>query len=199
MFIVIPRFAVTVTLLHSVCRPETYKVKLNIYRALHRQTRALQELREQQTYPAHSDQSSPGEPRLEKVAYELHQLLDLLDDVLGEEYSSKCQVMPHVSLSDTSHQDDITCDFCGADVFQSFFECISCQSSIHEEAKVADGIVICPLCYIEGRSCKCRTMKPTQCRPFGDLLRTRDDALHAIRTVCTGTMRDYRSLLDHPK
>jgi hypothetical protein len=136
---------------------------------------------------------------LEQVACELHHLLDLLDDVLGEEYSSKYQDMPH---ADASHQDNITCDFCGADVFQSFFECMSCTSQSHiiyEEMKVGDGIVICPLCYIEGRSCKCGVMKPTQYRPFGDLLRTRDDALCAIRAVCANTVRDYRSLLDHPK
>jgi hypothetical protein len=136
------------------------------------------------------------------VAHELHRLLDLLDDVLGEEYFSKYQAMPHVSLSDTSHRDNITCDFCAADIFQSFFECMSCASqspTVHEEMKIGDGIVVCPLCYIEGRSCKCGTMKPTQCRPFDDLLTTRDDALHAIRVVCADAVRDYKSLLDHPK
>jgi len=74
------------------------------------------------------------------------------------------------------------------------------QSSIaHEEMKVGDGIAICPLCYIEGRSCKCRTMQPSQCRRFDDLLKTRDEALHAIRTVRPDTVEDYQSLLDHSK
>src|ERR1700709_2903906 len=95
--VVIMRFTVPEILLCSVCRPETYKVKLNIYRALHRQTRTLQKLPEQQTCSTHSDLSLSGiESKAEQVAHELHRLLDLLDDVLGEEYFSKYPAMPHV-------------------------------------------------------------------------------------------------------
>ncbi|KAG1756605.1 uncharacterized protein EDB91DRAFT_1041222 [Suillus paluster] len=188
---------------HRVCRPETYKVKLNIYRALHRQTQRLQELREQQTGSPHPDRSSSTiNSSLEGVAHELHHLLELLDDVLGEEYSPKHQDMPHVSQSDTSLQNNITCDFCGADIFQSFFECISCAPHslvVHEEMRIGDGIVVCPLCYVEGRGCNCGTMNPTQCRPFGDLLRSRDEALRTIRAVCPDIVKDFQSLLKHPR
>ncbi|KAG1754589.1 hypothetical protein EDB19DRAFT_665384 [Suillus lakei] len=185
---------------HRVCRPETYKVKLNIYRALHRQTRMLRELQGQQTSSPHPDRSSPTlSSNLERVA-DLHRLLELLDDVLGEEYSPKHQDMPHVSQSDTYHQSNICCDFCGADIFQSFFECMHCALQlpvVNDEIKIGDGIVVCPLCYVEGRGCNCGTMNPTQCRPFGDLLRTRDEALHAIRAVSPDVVKDYECLLGH--
>jgi hypothetical protein len=65
--------------------------------------------------------------------------------------------------------------------------------------KIGDGIVVCPLCYVEGRGCNCGTMNPTQCRPFGDLLRTRDEALHAIRAVCPDAVKDHGCLLGHSK
>ncbi|KAG1803703.1 uncharacterized protein HD556DRAFT_601948 [Suillus plorans] len=183
---------------HRVCRPETYKVKLNIYRALHRQTQMLRELRQQTSSP-HSNRSSlTVNSDLERVADDLHHLLELLDDVLGEEYSPKHQDMLHVSQSDTCHQNDICCDFCGADIFQSFFECISCAlhlSGTDDEMRIGDGIVVCPLCYVEGRGCNCGIMNPTQCRPFGDLLRARDEALHAIREVCPDIVKDHKCLL----
>ncbi|KAG1827118.1 uncharacterized protein BJ212DRAFT_31326 [Suillus subaureus] len=186
---------------HRVCRPETYKVKLNIYRALYRQTQILRELQEQQTSSPHLDRSSPTvNSDLERVADDLYDLLELLDDVLGEEYSPKHQDMPHVSQSDTSHQSNICCDFCGADIFQSFFECLPCalhSPGINDEMKIGDGIVVCPLCYVEGRGCNCGAMNPIQCRPFGDLLRVRDEALHAIRAVCPDVAKDYKCLLGH--
>lgn len=192
------RFTISVTYSCSVCRPETYKVKLNIYRALHRQTQMLRELQEQQTSsrPGRSSPTVNSVP--ERVADDLHHLLELLDDILGEEYSPKHQDMPHVSQSDTYHQSDICCDFCGADIFQSFFECLPC-AGINDEMEIGDGIAVCPLCYVEGRGCNCGIMYPTQCRPFGDLLRTRDEALHAIRAVCPDVVKDYDCLLGHSK
>lgn len=63
--------------------------------------------------------------------------------------------------------------------------------------KIGDGIVVCPLCYVEGRGCNCGAMNPIQCRPFGDLLRVRDEALHAIRAVCPDVAKDYECLLGH--
>ncbi|KAG2157278.1 hypothetical protein DEU56DRAFT_905932 [Suillus clintonianus] len=186
---------------HRVCRSETYKVKLNIYRALQYQTQMLRELQEQQTNSPHPDRSSPTlNLNLERVADDLHHLLELLDDVLGEEYSPKHQHMPHVSQSDTCHQTDITCDFCGADIFQSFFECTSCAlhlPSVNDEMKIGDGIVVCSLCYVEGRGCNCGSMNPTQCQPFGDLLRIRDEALHVIRAICPDIVKDYECLMEH--
>ncbi|KAG2158298.1 uncharacterized protein EDB93DRAFT_658927 [Suillus bovinus] len=187
---------------HRVCRPETYKVKLNIYCALHRQTQMLREL-QQQTSSPHPDRLLPTvNLDLKRVADDLYHLLELLDDVFGEEYSPKHQDMPHVSRSDTYHQSDISCDFCGADIFQSFFECIPCAlhlPGLHNEMKIGDGIVVCPLCYVEGRGCNCGTMNPTQCRPFGDLLRARDEALRAIRDVCPEVVKDHECLLGNSK
>lgn len=84
---------------------------------------------------------------------------------------------------------NFACDFCGADIFQSFFECSnSCRSEevlddlITDEASAGDGLLICPSCYIEGRTCACQEMRPLQCRPFVHLLEERNQAAHFLTT-----------------
>lgn len=76
--------------------------------------------------------------------------------------------------------DGITCDFCAADIFQGFFECRSCvEGAPGRENLRGDSCDICPGCYIEGRTCRCGSMDPVQCRPFEDLLRDRRRAVEA--------------------
>lgn len=71
----------------------------------------------------------------------------------------------------------LACDFCGADIFQSFFECQTCvPSNSSASMQLGDGILICPSCYVEGRTCLCETMVPVQCRPFEQLLQDRNKA-----------------------
>ncbi|OCH88258.1 hypothetical protein OBBRIDRAFT_734811 [Obba rivulosa] len=83
---------------------------------------------------------------------------------------------------------NFACDFCGADMFQSFFECRDCVLVQDVDAVLGngDGLLICAPCYVEGRSCLCEEMEPVQCRPFGDLLRDRNRAAEAI-VRCHGT------------
>ncbi|KAI0780970.1 hypothetical protein BD413DRAFT_463733, partial [Trametes elegans] len=79
---------------------------------------------------------------------------------------------------------NLACDFCGADIFQSFFECQSCRTP--EEGttpSIGDGLLICPSCYVEGRACHCSDMEPRQCRPFEMLLSDRNDAAHVLSRV----------------
>lgn len=76
---------------------------------------------------------------------------------------------------------NLACDFCGADIFQSFFECRECRTA--DDGAVlqpGDGLLICPACYVEGRSCDCSQMEPMQTRSFDMLLSDRNDAARAI-------------------
>ena len=75
---------------------------------------------------------------------------------------------------------NLACDFCGADIFQSFFECRRCRSS-DDDLQLGDGLLICPACYVEGRTCLCEDMQPLQCRPFSVLLDDRNRAVEALR------------------
>ena len=70
---------------------------------------------------------------------------------------------------------NLACDFCGADIFQSFFECRLCGNK-DKEKELGDGILICPSCYVEGRTCRCRSMDAVQCRSFDILLEARNNA-----------------------
>jgi hypothetical protein len=112
---------------------------------------------------------------LDSLAKDLVKLLSLYDLILAEE-------MPRQDLKsrqylDTSFNDDsrIVCDFCDCDIFQSFFECSKC-TGVSSNSRV-----ICPGCYSEGRSCRCKIMQPMQCRRFQTLIDTRTEAVDVLQ------------------
>lgn len=163
--------------MRRVCRQEIYKVKSNIFHALHHFTGLVEDLPEHDK----ADSCSTSTERLK-------QLVCLFDGVLAGEFSISRDSMPHVSPSEICHTDDLHCDFCGADIFQSFFECDSCLPASSSGVSagilpIGDGLVLCPSCYVEGRTCHCEEMQPVQCRPFSDLLRSRDRAVRAIQRI----------------
>ncbi|KAF9227649.1 hypothetical protein BS17DRAFT_774094 [Gyrodon lividus] len=176
---------------HRVCRQEIYKVKSIIFHAVQHFTSVLE------NPPANSTERDTI-----ASAEQLKQLVVLFDDVLASDYSTTRDSMPHVSQSGSIHKDDLHCDFCGADVFQSFFECDSCTPMPSSEASgilaVGDGLVLCPLCYVEGRTCRCGETQPVQCRPFSDLLETRDRAVRAIQPVDNNFATAYGPLSEQP-
>lgn len=171
-----------------VGRPETYRIKSTIYYALTSRTKELQ-IRSQ------IPRSSPGDsfpqalvnainsstnhqtsgtrtldPELHSLAVDLAGLLKVYDIILAEE-------KPGVWLKssqqlDTFFNDDnrIVCDFCECDIFQSFFECGTCTGGS------SSSLIVCPGCYSEGRSCRCQTMEPMQCRTFQILIDARNEA-----------------------
>ena len=140
-------------------------------------------------------------------------MLELFEKIIKEEYSggAECELRTVLSGAEDSVTDDIevpsssqaslqlsslatmgaidglTCDFCGADIFQSFFECKTCISSKRDEEEASgkaplstnsastmdrDPVIVCPCCYVEGRACRCKLMNPVQIYPmerlFGD-------------------------------
>lgn len=86
-------------------------------------------------------------------------------------------------LDQTSH---FACDFCGADLFQSFFECSSdCVTADNpvdtNHNSTGSGLLLCPSCYAEGRTCKCGTMEPIQYQSFDILLGARANAAALLK------------------
>ena len=76
---------------------------------------------------------------------------------------------------------NLTCDFCGSDIFQSFFECHQCSPFGSASGQsVGDGLIICPACYVEGRTCRWGIMEACQLRPFDELLRARERAFDIL-------------------
>lgn len=78
---------------------------------------------------------------------------------------------------------NFACDFCGADIFQSFFECRACAGLTGQSTQPGDGTLICPACYVEGRSCECDSMEPVQCRPLDVLIAARNRATEVLCQV----------------
>ena len=145
-----------------VCRPETYQVKSTIRYALLGLTTDLHRL-------AHTH----GQ---EYLVSNIQELLGVFDRILAEEESDTHSNDP--SLDEVKITEHITCDICGADIFQGFFECRTCV----EVDSAEGGYAVCPGCYAEGRSCKHQIMQPMQCRPFESLLNTRIEAIQVVDT-----------------
>ena len=55
------------------------------------------------------------------------------------------------------------------------------ESESIETPDVGDGLLICPSCYVEGRSCKCEIMHPVQYMDFAILLRDRNQAAQILQ------------------
>ncbi|KAL5489802.1 hypothetical protein ACEPAI_4634 [Sanghuangporus weigelae] len=205
-----------------VCRSETYRVKLLVYRALLKYTGDLERMQEQlkanrstvanAPYKMRAERASsvasqessltslPSEsedcqetdvfaalaPEHKKLVKDVRTLLDIYNKILKEEHQGdyQCEMRTRRSLAPQNstgcaveptdvgfpsipapamlYHDGLTCDFCGADIFQSFFECRRCFNG-------EDNLIVCPGCYIEGRTCDCTIMTPTQQFPT-DLL-----------------------------
>ncbi|KAG6814509.1 hypothetical protein H0H92_000034 [Tricholoma furcatifolium] len=109
-------------------------------------------------------------------------LLRLFEWILLEESPPKrgkirCLDPPSAD-SYISDVNDLTCDFCGADIFQSYFECLLCVS--FPPAKSGDGFIICPGCYIDGRACSCGKMEPMQRHSFEELAALHEEVANML-------------------
>ena len=141
-----------------VCRPETYQVKSTIHHVLLGLTSELR---------LSANKNGKIEERL---VSNIQELLVVFDHILAEEESNIC--------SNDPSPDEATCDICGADIFQGFFECRTCV----EVDSAEGGYIVCPGCYVEGRSCKHQIMQPMQRRPIKLLLDTRKEAIEVVDT-----------------
>lgn len=171
-------------LYQRVCRFETYRIKSTIYHAVQRQTVDLESIglkRLRAKEPGGSDQA---EFKLLKTQEEsrvrtLTALLKLFQYVLSEEFHPGWRQMKRLDVetatTPTAADLEISCDFCGCDIFQSFFECAKCT--------LPDGAsyFICIRCYIEGRTCKCQSMQPMQVRSYQDLIQTQSKAIDVLK------------------
>ncbi|KAK0196957.1 hypothetical protein F5146DRAFT_919505 [Armillaria mellea] len=160
-----------------VCRRETYRIKSTIYHALHRSRIELEGLIK-----------GDGSRCTTRVAKRLSSLLCLFDHILTNECPPENTQIPTLSEASGYDENDedvhVVCDFCGADAFQSFFECRTCVPSNPESSTSVtrgNGYALCPACYSEGRSCRCETMEAVQCRPFKALVEERQKTIKVLR------------------
>jgi len=155
--------------LSRVCRPEIYRVKRMIYDTLVQRTTTLNGL-------VHDTPESTFDS-VNPLCKEVDRLISLLDDVLEQEYSTHHREIRRVTNSFSPGGLGHTCDFCGADIFLSSFQCDSCSP----KDGTGESICLCPTCVVEGRTCKCGSMEPAQSGSFRDLLRIRNIAMLRLR------------------
>ncbi|KAF9075164.1 hypothetical protein BDP27DRAFT_1212795 [Rhodocollybia butyracea] len=150
-------------LYHRVCRPEIYRVRLTLYHTI------------KMYHAQFEDFTYTGDKKLE-ASRRLGVLLRTFDHVLKNECTKDYTSLPCLAPSG-QETDALSCDFCGCDIFQSYFECISCTSSVE-----GDFCTICPDCYAEGRSCHCRLMQPKQVQPLDDVLQERAGTIEVLQS-----------------
>lgn len=182
-----------------VCRPETYRIKYTIYHTLLNNIEKLKQGgQSEQRLRATSTRSAnpPGEPlslSRKRSLHSLQLLLDAYDDILLDEAynirdANNTPTVLHMpaqpSLTSEETDDRITCDFCCADIFQSFLECRVCVKN-PGGVTPGYGCVVCPRCYVDGRTCQCSSMNPVQCRPFDDLLKVREEVVEVLKRCNT--------------
>lgn len=163
-----------------VCRPETYRVKSTVYYTLRHYTRKLEDMAAQ---PFDSIQKTA-------ITRGLTSVLRLYDQILVEEFSLLAEppknsrshsrgALPESGTRSSQLADDCVCDFCGADIFQNYFQCTGVSAKRAGEK----GFIVCPGCYIEGRTCACEGMEQMQCQHFDVLFKARWDALQVLKDI----------------
>ncbi|KAF8643892.1 hypothetical protein AX16_008908 [Volvariella volvacea WC 439] len=173
-------------LYRRVCRPEVYRVKETVQHALQRFTKELLAINR-------GSSSSTGATRSPtQVTQDLSKALSLFDSILVEECPPR---KPKIDVIIEDEDDHFTCDVCAADIFQSFFECLECTPS-SSSVKRGSGFIVCPGCYIEGRSCICEVMEPRQRHPFDKLRDLRKDAAGALESFGSGRLPDPLKVSD---
>ena len=161
-------------------------------------------------YASSEDSGTPA-PSVDNVkvgelAETLKRLVKIFDTILWEEFVPEHQSLPCITgpsprrgpsvdvtrrqrtaassqqNSDPRASCNLACDFCGADIFQSFFECTLCKepAAVEPRSSLGDGLLVCSGCYIEGRTCMCGDMVPAQCRPLEVLVDDRNLAAKAL-------------------
>ncbi|KAJ7271917.1 hypothetical protein B0H12DRAFT_1008395 [Mycena haematopus] len=174
-------------LYRRVCRTEIYRVKATIYYTLLQKTKAVSDLLcAQPEHPADSPNAVANISQNDMPAHldALRRVLLLFDSILIEEYSPEQNNMRQLAKPEGNDEEieQLTCDFCGGDIFLSFFECRSCVSG-PRPAEPGAGFIVCPGCYVDGRTCACEVMAPMQCRLVENLFRSRARAVDLFNAL----------------
>ena len=107
----------------------------------------------------------------------LKKLLPLYQQMLVQAYTVTHESLPRRSL------DDEHCNACGGDLWQSALVC-GCPEPLGSTADKRE-LLICPACYVDGRSCHCRVMKPVMDKAWLPLTILADDVVEILNSVET--------------
>jgi hypothetical protein len=147
-----------------VCRPEIYRVKETIEAALLCFVRALE---------SESASEEPSEKRA-KISF-VEEMLPLHQRLLCESYD------PHHDSYEIVNFNGESCDFCGACLWFCAMRCTSCIKPLDDASpEMHHAFLLCPACYVDGRSCPCKVMEPVQTGSFQELLDLENKAVELL-------------------
>lgn len=119
-----------------------------------------------------------GEDVTLSSALEIRRLLAMVDEILGVESYPEDDQLPFLEEQPTV---DLTCASCGGEIFRTAFCCSgTCLRDEKTEVSVRSQIIVCPLCFVDGRICSCQDMRPVRVRATSMLVETRDAAKEFI-------------------
>jgi hypothetical protein len=96
--------------------------------------------------------------------------LRLLDEVIRSSYCSQDESLPLIELT----LPPPPCSFCGGELFRTVFCCTdSCIRDGATSGSVDSKILICNLCFADGRACRCGSMTPNRLQPLAGLIELR--------------------------
>ena len=113
-----------------------------------------------------------GENVTRSSIVEMRTLLGMVDEILGVESYPEGDQLPSL---DTQPSVDLTCASCGGEIFLTVFRCKGpCLRDGETEFSAENQVIICTLCFADGRACSCQDMRPAHVRDIAQLTETRD-------------------------
>lgn len=124
---------------------------------------------------------SAGEDVTPSCVLEMRRLLAIINEILGAESQLDDNQLPPFERDPPT---DLACASCGGEIFRAAFCCVG-TCLWDGETEVSDGsrISICPLCFVDGRTCSCQDMRPIRVREIGPLIETKNTVQDFIHDV----------------
>lgn len=113
-----------------------------------------------------------GEDVTRSSIVEIRTLLGMVDEILGVESYPERDQLPSLNVESS---DDLICASCGGEIFLTVFRCeSSCLRDGETEFSAKSQVIICPLCFVDGRTCSCQDMRPARFREIGPFTEVRN-------------------------
>jgi hypothetical protein len=108
--------------------------------------------------------------------------LRLLDEVINYSHCPQDDLFPLMEPTSASSG----CSFCGGELFRTAFCCAdSCirDSDDGPNGSVDSKILICNLCFVDGRACRCGFMEPYRLQPLDGLIELRGSVVDLLAST----------------
>lgn len=107
----------------------------------------------------------------------LEQGFRILDEVISSTYCLQDDQLPTIELSSLPPP----CSFCGGELFRAVFLCTnSCVRDGETDGPQDSKILVCDLCFIDGRACQCGSMEPYRLQPLDRLIELRNSIVNVL-------------------